>query len=115
MRGRPDEARAALRRLRGGQHRTDEAIDAELQAMSISLEMEKASAQRIKHSFKRAEGSWLTTFKQSHIYAAFAGTNKLRVLASATAGTFYVASGSDFAFTGQTYLLRIMGEKDPFK
>lgn len=83
--------------------------------MAAALKLEQEAAHSVQDTFKGTEGSLVVRFKKSHFYAAFVGTNRLRMLASMAGGVFYVASGFDFALSGATYLLRILGEPDPFK
>lgn len=120
MLGRIDAARATLQRLRSGAHCTPEAIESEIVAIQAGLELERKSDKSLRSAQSTfggrcGLGSWWTAFKNSHIYAAFLGNHKKRLLVCAVAGTFYVASGFEFAITSQSYLLRAMGEPDPFK
>lgn len=118
MQDRLDEARASLRRLRSGEHLTESAIDSEIAAIQAALRLEKetqAKHQSMVSDSPDGANSIISKVKKLHIYGALVGTNKKRTLVCALAGTFYVASGHDFAVTGQPYILRVFGEHDPFK
>ena len=117
MQDRLDEARASLRRLRSGEYLTDTAIDSEIAAIQAALRLEKETqAKHTKSTTSPNDNiSIIAKIKNSHLYGALVGTNKKRTLVCALAGTFYVASGHDFAVTGQPYILRVFGENDPFK
>lgn len=118
MQDRLDAARGSLQRLRGGEHRTDSAIDSEIAAIQAALRLEKQAQtehQRMSDPAANDGDSIVSTIKKSHLYGALVRTNKKRTLVCILAGTFYVASGHDFAVTGQPYILRVFGETDPFK
>lgn len=115
MRGKTDAARRTLRLIRNGEHASEDAIDAEIRAIETALEFEKKTVGHNLQSLVSGQGSLWTRFKQSQVYAAFVGSNKRRMLVCAAAGVLYVMSGFDFATSGFIYLLRTMGEPDPFK
>lgn len=83
--------------------------------MQAAIQLEREGQEKHREQLGKNSGSLLSKLKQTRMYNAFVGTNRLRTLASAVAGTFFVMSGFDFSVTGQTYILRVFGESDPFK
>ena len=97
LRGRREEARIHLRRLRGPSF-SDEHIDAEIDAIVEAVEAEKESTLR----------GW------GAIRLMFSDAERRRTLLTVASGTMHGASGFPFISSYKTYFFQIAGSQKPF-
>ena len=97
LKGRPEDARAHLRRLRGSSY-TDEHLEVEIVSIQEAIEAEKENTLR----------GW------GAVRLMFSQAERRRTLLTMAAGTMHGASGFPFISSYKTYFFQIAGSQRPF-
>ncbi|CAO1636445.1 unnamed protein product [Sympodiomycopsis kandeliae] len=114
--GRREDAQKSLMRLRSADGATEEAIEAEIREVEMTLALEKATAAEARQkSSNEGPCTLLSRVKQHRLYGAATGNNRKRLILCAACGTFFVSCGYDMVVSGYTYLLKILDQPDPFE